>query len=65
MKRKQALLYVALAFFLVSLVFTGFGGIVDMLRNGNGLVISREHAWNDGHYMILVAIFVLLISRCI
>ncbi len=57
-------MYVALAFFLVSLVSTGVGGMADMLRNRDGLVISREHAWNDGIYMILAAIFVLLVSRC-
>lgn len=46
--------------FIVSLIATGIGGTVDLLRTGT---ISREHAWNDGVYMVLVAIFLLMLSR--
>ena len=63
MKIKQTLVYVAIAAFIVSLLSTGLGGLADMLRNRDSLVISREHAWNDGIYMVLAAIFLLLLTH--
>jgi hypothetical protein len=57
----------AVAFFLVAmaLIMTGAGGMMDMLfsssgSRGGGLYISREHAWNDGQFLVLLAIFIVL-----
>jgi hypothetical protein len=58
MRTKQILLY--LAFFLVatSLLSTGLGGWADM--TGRPFLITREHAWNDGIFAVLIAIFIVL-----
>ena len=59
MRTRQFLLY--LAFFLVAMssIATGIGGWSDMI--GRPLVISRDHAWNDGIFAVLVAIFIVLV----
>jgi len=46
--------------FLVTMAFlvTGLGGLQDML--GVQLPMSKEHGWNDGIFLILVAILVAL-----
>jgi hypothetical protein len=46
--------------FLVTMAFlaTGLGGLQDML--GIQLPMSKEHGWNDGIFLILVAILVAL-----
>ncbi len=58
MRIRQFMLY--LAFFLVAMssISTGLGGWMDM--TGRPIVISREHAWNDGMFAVLVAIFLVL-----
>lgn len=57
---KTQLRYAALIAFLAALILTGVGGWSNML--GKALVITEQHAWNDGLFMILVAIFLLLLS---
>ena len=42
----------------VAIVLTGFGGILDMYSND--LHITKKHIWNDGLFMGLLAIFVLI-----
>ena len=60
MKTRQLLLFIAI--FLVSMSFlsTGLGGWADM--TGRPFLITREHAWNDGIYAVLVAIFLVMIA---
>jgi len=45
---------------LVTLAFlvTGLGGLQDLL--GIRLPMSKEHGWNDGIFLMLVAIFVAI-----
>lgn len=45
---------------LVTLAFlvTGLGGLQDIL--GIRLPMSKEHGWNDGVFLMLVAIFVAI-----
>lgn len=50
----------AIVLFIVSIAATGIGGTMDLLRKRT---ISREHAWNDGIYLILAALFLLMLSR--
>ena len=52
-----------LLIFLVVMAFlaTGLGGIQDML--GIKLVITKEHGWNDGVFLILVAILVAIVLK--
>ena len=45
---------------LVALVATGIGGALDMIENGG---ITKEHMWNDGLFIILLAIFIALVIQ--
>jgi len=45
---------------LVALVATGLGGAIDLLENGR---LTKEHAWNDGLFIILLAIFLTLVIQ--
>ncbi len=60
---KTYLRYFALLIFVVAIVSTGLGGWVNM--TGHPIVITEQHAWNDGLFMILVAIFLVLFSTVI
>ncbi len=52
-----------LLIFLVVMAFlaTGLGGLQDML--GIQLVVTKEHGWNDGTFLMLTAILVALTLR--
>ena len=56
----KQLRYVSIAAFLLALILTGIGGWSNMI--GRALVITEQHLWNDGLFMIMVAIFLLLLS---
>ena len=43
---------------LVAFILTGFGGLRDMIHSDYR--ITKEHAWNDASFLVLVAIAVLL-----
>jgi hypothetical protein len=58
MRTKQILLYFAFFLVAMSLLSTGLGGWADM--TGRPFLITREHAWNDGIFALLVAIFLVL-----
>lgn len=60
MKTRQLVLFFAILLVTMSFVSTGLGGWVDM--TGRPFLISREHAWNDGIYAVLVAIFLVMIA---
>jgi hypothetical protein len=57
---KTQLRYAAILAFVLALLFTGIGGWSNML--GRAFVITEQHAWNDGLFMMLVAIFLLFLS---
>jgi len=57
---KKPLRYAAIVAFILALLLTGIGGWSNML--GKALVITEQHAWNDGLFMMMVAIFLLLLS---
>jgi hypothetical protein len=44
---------------LMSVFATGVGGVQDLLATQS---ISRRHAWNDGQYLALLAIALLLLA---
>lgn len=56
----KQLRYAAIAAFVIALILTGIGGWSNML--GRALVITEQHAWNDGLLMMMAAIFLLLLS---
>ncbi len=43
---------------IFAFILTGFGGLRDMLSSEYR--ITKEHAWNDATFLVLVAIAVLL-----
>ena len=59
MRTREILLYVAFFLVLISAFSTGLGGWSDIM--GKPFVITREHAWNDGIFAVLVAIFIVLV----
>lgn len=54
---KQTLLVVLVT---VAFVMTGFGGLRDLTMEW---IPSREHAWNDGIFLMLVAILVAIVVK--
>jgi hypothetical protein len=52
-----------LLIFLVVMAFlaTGLGGLQDML--GVQLIVTKQHGWNDGIFLMLTAILVALTLR--
>jgi hypothetical protein len=48
----------ALVLMFVATVLTGFGGTLDMYAYE--FRITRQHMWNDGVFMAIVSVFVLL-----
>jgi hypothetical protein len=57
---KAQLRWAAILAFVIALILTGIGGWSNMI--GRALVFTEEHAWNDGLFMMMVAIFFLLLS---
>ncbi len=51
---------VAIVMISIALLMTGIGGLLDIVKSD--YKISREHAWNDGMFLVLVAISVLLLD---
>ncbi len=51
-----------LAFLVVAaFIATGLGGLQDML--GIRLMVTKEHGWNDGIFLMLAAILVAITLR--
>jgi hypothetical protein len=59
---RQTLLTLAIVVIIVSLFLTGMGGVADMFGSSASLRFTKEHAWNDGVYLALVAIFLVLVA---
>ena len=53
---------VSIALLVVAVVMTGLGGWMDIL-NVKTLPVSREHAWNDATFLVLVVIALQLIFK--
>ena len=49
----------AISLAVLAIILTGLGGLVDMTKSG--YYITKQHAWNDGIFVMLLAIFVLLL----
>jgi hypothetical protein len=50
---------VAVMLLIIAFLLTGFGGLQDILSSEYR--ITKEHAWNDASFLVLVAIAVLLL----
>jgi hypothetical protein len=49
---------IAIVLAIVAVILTTIGGSLDAWRRGE-LVISKQHAWNDGTFLMLAAIFLM------
>lgn len=48
---------------VISLVLVGAGGLLDMAGQDRILGVTRQHLWNDGTYLAVLAIAVHLILK--
>lgn len=61
--------FLSLALAVLGMFFTAIGGFLDMSdrdddkNDKNRLCISKQHFWNDGLFLILLAIFILLYNK--
>lgn len=55
--KKWILIFLVVAAF----VATGLGGLQDML--GFDLIVTKQHGWNDGIFLMLTAILVALVLK--
>lgn len=55
--KKYLLIVLVVAAFLA----TGLGGLQDML--GVQLIVTKQHGWNDGIFLMLTAILVALVVK--
>ena len=51
--------YLIAGLVLMSLIMTGFGGLQNMITSSWRL--TSEHSWNDGMYLLLLAILVAVV----
>jgi hypothetical protein len=56
MKTSRTLAWLAI---VIALLLSGLGGWLDMTGQAAWMGISREHAWHDGTFLVLVAIALL------
>jgi hypothetical protein len=52
--------FLLLVLVTLAFVMTGFGGLRDLSLEW---IPSREHAWNDGMFLMLVAILVAIVMK--
>jgi hypothetical protein len=46
---------------VVAMLMTGLGGLLDLNRGDGSITITKQHAWNDGMFLMLLAIFLALL----
>lgn len=51
----------AISAFVISLLLTAIGGLVDI--TGEVIYFTKRHAWNDGLYLAIAALFLLMLSN--
>jgi len=54
-------IWILMVLVVMAFLATGLGGLQDML--GLRLPVSREHGWNDGIFLILVAILAAIVLK--
>ena len=59
MKQARTLAFVLVA---VAVLMTGVGGLMDAWKGGYPptFAITKQHAWNDGIFLMLLAIFLVV-----
>jgi len=49
----------AIVLLLIAVLMTGLGGLLDIVQHD--FRITREHSWNDGLFLVILAIALLLL----
>lgn len=58
--KSSSLTVLALILFGLSVFATAAGGMMDLVQTGG---LTKRHAWSDGIYLVLAAVFVLLLAK--
>jgi hypothetical protein len=53
--------WILIALVVAAFLATGLGGLQDMV--GVQLVVTKQHGWNDGIFLMLTAILVALVLK--
>lgn len=63
MKRVQqgGIRLVAILLAGIAILLTGIGGFLDAWKE-NEILISKQHAWHDGMFILVFAIFLLILN---
>ncbi len=56
---KRDYLKFAFVVFIIAIAFTAYGGYLDFQENST---ITKEHFWNDGQFLAIAGIGLLLIA---
>lgn len=56
----KALKQAAIVLLVIAAILTGIGGWLD-LYGQTALQFTKQHAWNDGLFLAIVAVFLLLL----
>lgn len=54
--------YILVALVAASFLLTGFGGLQDIF-GVQGMYMTKEHAWNDGKMLMMLAILVAIVMK--
>ena len=57
----KALKQVAIVLLIIAAILTGIGGWLDLSGSESTLHLTKQHAWNDGLFLAIVAVFLLLL----
>jgi hypothetical protein len=57
----SALRQIAVLLLVLAVLMTGVGGLTDFLQNDYR--VTKRHAWNDGMFLVLMAIALILLDR--
>lgn len=61
-RNKNSVKTLALCSLLLSITLTGLGGLMDIADEKRIGYISKKHAWNDGMYLAIVSVALLLLA---
>lgn len=53
----------AMVCILLAILATGIGGLIDIQGKKRIGPITKKHMWNDGQFLILLAVALLLLDR--
>jgi hypothetical protein len=56
---KQWIRILAFVLAFVGVLLTGLGGMMDLV-GANRLIVSKEHTFNDGLFLMIAAVFLLV-----